>query len=77
MNRKPKYFKCSYAPKYQQDYFKLPWYERELMTYFNCLDYNDIADDPDHYLNNIKVVNFDIINNECRGTPLQESYKGL
>ena len=56
MNRKPKYFKCSYTPKYQQDYFKLPWYERELMTYFNCLDYNDMADVPDHYLNNIKVV---------------------
>ena len=45
------------------------------MTYFNWLDYNDMADEPDHFLNNIKVVNFDIINHKCRGTALQKSYK--
>ena len=38
-------------------------------------DLFQLADDPNHYLNNIKVVNFDIINHECQGTPLQKSYK--
>ena len=75
MNRKPQCFKCGYTPKYQQDYFKLRWCDRDLMTYFNWLDYNDMTDDPDHYLNDIKVANFDIINHECWGTPLQKYYK--
>ena len=34
-----------------------------------------MADNPDHYMNNVKVVNFDIIYHECRGEPLQKSYK--
>ena len=34
-----------------------------------------MADNPDHYMNNVKVVNFDIIYHKCRGEPLQKSYK--
>lgn len=45
------------------------------MTYYSYLDYKDMADDPDHYIKNKKVINFDIIHHECRGDPLQKSEK--
>ena len=34
-----------------------------------------MADDPDQYIKNKKVINFDIIHHECRGDPLQKSEK--
>ena len=31
-------------------------------------------ENPNKYFQNIKIINFDIINHECRGNPLQKSY---
>ena len=39
-----KYFAGSYVLKYQEDYFKLPWYERDMMTYIDWSKYKDMAD---------------------------------
>ena len=65
----------SYIPPYQEDYRKLPWYERDFITYINHLKYREMTDDPDNYFKNEKVINFDIINNGCRGDPLKKSIK--
>ena len=59
---------------YQMNYFYHPWYERDLMRYYNWLDYKKMTDNPDHYMKNSKVVNFDIIHHECRSDPLKKSY---
>lgn len=59
---------------YQMNYFYHPWYERDLMRYYNWLDYEKMTDNPDHYMKNSKVVNFDIIHHECRSDPLKKSY---
>ena len=75
MSRKPQYLQPKYIPEYQKNYFDLPWYKRDLVTYYKWLDYKDMADNPYHYMNNVKVVNFDIIYHECRGDPLQKLYK--
>lgn len=34
---------ASYIPPYEEDYFKFPWYMRDLMAYFSQLDYKEIA----------------------------------
>ena len=34
----------SYVPPFPPDYSKLPWYERDLVAYFNYLDYKEMAD---------------------------------
>ena len=45
------------------------------MGYFDYLDYQDMSKEPTEYFKNKKVVNFDIIHHECRGDPLNGSYK--
>ena len=76
MNKsQPKFIKEKYAPQYQNFFFDLPWYEKDLLIYYTWPDYKDMDDDPDHYLNNLKVVNFDIIHHESRGDPLKKSCK--
>ena len=35
--------------------------------------YNKINENKEEYFENAKIVNFDIINHECRGDPLQKS----
>ena len=62
-----KFLGPSYIPKYHKNYFDLPRYERDLMTYYNDLKYQEMAGDFDYYFKNKKVVNFDIINHECCG----------
>ena len=64
-----------YVPTYQ-DYYKLPWYERNMMSYIDCIKYRTMRDDPDHYFDNIKVVNFDIIHHKRCGDKLIDIYKG-
>lgn len=71
-----KLFESKYVPKNQEDYFKLPWYERDLINYFNHLKYKDVSDNPDSYFENVQVVDFEIIHGECRGNKLQGTYKG-
>ena len=46
------------------------------MSYFNHLKYQDMAKDLDTFFKEKKrVVNFDIIYQECCGDPLQKTYK--
>ena len=70
-----KCFGLKYVPKFQEDYFKLPWYERDLMSYYNHLKYQEIIQNPNNYFRNKVVVNFDIIHHECRGDPLKKISK--
>ena len=70
-----KFFDLKYLPKFQEDYFKLPWYKRDLMSYYNHLKYQEMIEDPNNYFKNKVVVNFDIIHHECRGDPLKKTYK--
>ena len=62
-----KLFDGKYVSKYQENYSKLPCYERDLMNYF---DYY-----PDRYLKNMNEVNFGIIHHECCGDKLEGTYK--
>ena len=50
---------------------KYEWYKHDVMTYFNDLKYDAFVSDRDSYFKNAQVINFDIINHVCRGTPLQ------
>ena len=45
------------------------------MTYFDHCDYQDMSRDSTNYFSKKKVVNFGIIHHECRGDPLNGSYK--
>ena len=65
----------SYVQIFAMDYHKLPWYERDLMAYFDHLDYKEMSDNPTKYFHDKKVINFDIIHHECRGDKLSNSYK--
>ena len=65
----------SYVPPYAGDYNKLQWYEKDLMTYFDYINYNEMADILTKYFRDKRVVNFDIIYHECRGDKLDKSYK--
>ena len=68
-----KFVGSSYVPKYQKNYFDLPWYKRDLMTYYNHLKYQEMGEDFDYYFENKKVVSFDIINHECCGDRLKKN----
>ena len=51
----------------------LKWFERDgLMTYIDRLNYERFENDRDNYLENVNAVNFDIINHELLGTPLEK-----
>ena len=49
---------------------------RDLMGYFDYLNYQDMSKQPTKYLEQKKVINFDIIHHKSRGDPLQGSYEG-
>ena len=68
-----KFLGSSYVPKYQKNYFDLPWYERDVMNYYDHLKYQEMTKDNDYYFKNKKVVNFDIINYECRVDRLEKN----
>ena len=70
-----KFFGPKYVPKYQEDYFKLPGHECDLMRYFDHLDYKDMSDKPNFYFKNKEAINFDLIHHRCRGDPLKKSEK--
>ena len=63
------------VPKYYQDYYTLPLYERDLVTYIDWLKHKEMFDNPNEYFNKKKVINFDIIRHECRGDSLKKSYQ--
>ena len=39
----------SYVPPYAGDYNTLQWYEKNLMTYFDYINYKVMADNPTKY----------------------------
>ena len=41
-----KCFDGKYVTKYHKDYIKLPWYEKDLMTYYDYLKYKDMSGNP-------------------------------
>ena len=43
------------------------------MTYFDQLAYKRFEENRDSYLSNVNVINFDIINHQLLGTPLENS----
>ena len=65
----------SYVPIFAKDYHKLPWYERDLMAYFDHLDYKEMSHNSTKYFHGKKVISFDISHYECRGDKLSNSYK--
>ena len=48
--------------------------ERDFFTYLDDLKYERAMRDPDHFIKNARIINFDIIH-ECREQPLENSYK--
>ena len=70
-----KFVANKYGLTYQEDYHKLPWYERDMMSYIDHVKYKTVRDDPDQYFDIVKVVNFDIIKDQCRGDKLVGDYK--
>ena len=65
-----------YETEYCAKHFDKPWYEKDLMGYFDYLDYQDMLREPTKYFRDKKVINFDIIHHECKGDPLQANYQG-
>ena len=65
----------SYVAPYAGNYFDLRWYERDFCGYFDHLRYQEMIKNRTYYFSRKKVVNFDIINHECRGDELDSSYK--
>ena len=64
-----------YVPRFAQ-HSELPWYERDgLLSYIDALKCEEFLKDTDCHFKTVQVVNFDIIHHECRGDPLQGSYK--
>ena len=57
-----------YAPK------DLPRYECDgLMTYIDQLKYKELISDPDATVKNTKIITFEMIHAQCRGTPRTHS----
>ena len=65
----------TYLVPYAENYHNLPWYERDFIRYIDHLKYQRMLEGPTSYFYRKKVVNFDMINHECRGEPLEGSYK--
>ena len=47
--------------------------ERDLDSTLQKMKFDKITADPDYHFQNCYVTNFDLINHECRGDPLQNS----
>ena len=60
-----------YVPHYTQLY--TPPEEIDFLTYLDDLKYE--AAIRDSFVKNVKIINFDIVSHECRGTPLSKSYE--
>ena len=66
--------RSSYIPPYIKD--NLKWYEKEgLITYFQQREYQEFKKDRDAYINETKILNFDIIHHMCRGDKLEKTIK--
>ena len=70
-----KFCSSGYFPRHQKDYSDFPWYERDRVSYIDHLKYREMRDESNHYFQNVRVVNFGIINHGCCGDKLQGTYK--
>ena len=61
-------FRTKYIPKYK------PPEETDFFSYLDVLKYEQAVRNPNHYFQNVKVINFDMINHVCRGDLLEEDY---
>ena len=61
MEKSTKIFGDKCVPAYAEDYYSLPWYERDFMTYYNYLKYKEMSDDPDCYFNLSTLLKFSIL----------------
>ena len=59
----------SYIPLYH------PPEERDFFTYLDDITYEKVMKDPNHFIRNARIINFDIIHHEYRGQPLENSYR--
>ena len=48
--------------------------KRDFLSYLHDLKYEQTVQNPDYYYQNVKVINFDIINHVSRGDPLENDY---
>ena len=60
---------------YQEEYGKLSWHERDMMSYINDLKDKRMKDNPNGYFKIVEVLNSDIIHHECCGDKLKGTYK--
>ena len=44
-----KMFGNKYVPQFSEDYYKLPWNQRDFITCVNWLKYKKMTDNPDDY----------------------------
>ena len=56
----------NYVPKYT------PPEERDFLSYLDDLKYKRYIMDPDTYLKNVKIINFDIIRNQILTEPMHK-----
>ena len=63
------FHKYLYSKKTQRK--KYEWYKHDLMTYIDNLKYDNFLRDMDSHFSKVKVVNFDIIHNQCQGKKLE------
>ena len=68
MNRRRHILTNSYVPHRAKTYVHD---EKDLLTHFYNTEYNRILFDPEHYFENVKITNFDLMHNECRGDDLK------
>ena len=68
------YFGNKYIPDYCPP--DMRWYERDgLLTWYDQNKYVKFSQNPDEYIKKKKVINFDMINAQCRGDKGQYSDK--
>ena len=60
-------FTGTYVPKYT------PPEDRDFLSYLDDLKYEKFQENPDNYMKNVKIINFDLIHHQCRGDKLQHS----
>lgn len=65
-----KIYATRYITRYQMNCFEQGWIVRNLRSYKDTLKFHECAKDPNDYFKRVKVVNFDITRNSCRGDPL-------
>ena len=51
----------------------MPHEERDFLSYLDDVKYEKFMENPDESFKKTKIINFDIINHQCRGDKLEHS----